>query len=87
MAKVSELRELGTEELEQRIRELDDQVFRLRLQKSMGQTDAAYKMPGLRRDRARVKTLLRERELETAEPAAAEPAAVEPAAVEPAAAD
>ena len=64
MAKVSELRELGTDELEQRVGELDDQVFRLRLQKSMGQSDAAYKMRGLRRDRARVKTLLRERELD-----------------------
>lgn len=72
MAKASELRELGTDQLEQRVRELDDQVFRLRLQKSMGQSDAAYKMRGLRRDRARVKTLLRERELEAAR-AAAEP--------------
>ena len=72
MAKVSELRDLATEELEQRVDELDDQVFRLRLQKSMGQSDAAYKMKGLRRDRARVKTLLRERELEAAR-AAAEP--------------
>lgn len=70
MAKASELRELGTDQLEQRVRELDDQVFRLRLQKSMGQSDAAYKMRGLRRDRARVKTLLRERELEAARAAA-----------------
>jgi len=61
MAKVSELRELATGELEQRVDELDDQVFRLRIQKSMGQTDAANRMRGLRRDRARVKTLLRER--------------------------
>ena len=48
------------------VRDLDDQVFRLRLQKSMGKSDAAYKMRGLRRDRARVKTLLRERELAAA---------------------
>ena len=60
MAKVDELRDLGTDELAQRVRDLDDQVFRLRLQKSMGKSDAAYKMRGLRRDRARVKTLLRE---------------------------
>ena len=77
MAKVSELRELASEELEHRVNELDDQVFRLRLQKSMGQADAAYKMRGLRRDRARVKTLLRERELETAPAAGAEPAATD----------
>ncbi len=74
MAKVSELRDLGTDELAQRVHELDDQVFRLRLQKSMGQSDAAYKMRGLRRDRARVKTLLRERALEAARSAAAETA-------------
>ena len=73
MVKVSELRELPTEELERRVHDLDDQVFRLRLQKSMGQSDAAYKMRGLRRDRARMKTLLREREIETTGPDAAEP--------------
>jgi large subunit ribosomal protein L29 len=72
MAKVSELRDLGTDQLEQRVHELDDEVFRLRLQKSMGQSDAAYKMRGLRRDRARVKTLLRERELEAARGVASE---------------
>ena len=84
MAKVSELRDLGTDQLEQRVHELDDQVFRLRLQKSMGQSDAAYKMRGLRRDRARVKTLLRERELEAARGAAAELGTAGAAAAEPA---
>ena len=74
MAKVSELRDLANDELERRVHELDDQVFRLRLQKSMGQSDAAYKMRGLRRDRARVKTLLRERELEAARGAVTETA-------------
>ena len=73
MAKVDELRDLGTDELAQRVRDLDDQVFRLRLQKSMGKSDAAYKMRGLRRDRARVKTLLRERELAAAHSAVAAP--------------
>ncbi|CAI8032437.1 50S ribosomal protein L16 [Geodia barretti] len=63
MTDISELRELGVEDLRQRRGELDDQVFRLRIQKSMGQTDAANKMRQLRRDRARVMTLLREREL------------------------
>ncbi|MCE2542292.1 MAG: 50S ribosomal protein L29 [Acidobacteria bacterium] len=63
MTDINELRELGVEDLRQRREELDDQVFRLRIQKSMGQTDAANKMRQLRRDRARVMTLLREREL------------------------
>lgn len=65
-AAIDELRELGTEDLRQRVESLDDQVFRLRIQKSMGQTDAANRMRGLRRERARVKTLLRERELAAA---------------------
>ena len=86
MAKVSELRDLGTDQLEQRVLELDDQVFRLRLQKSMGQSDAAYKMRGLRRDRARVRTLLRERELQAAG-AAAELETARGAAAEPESAD
>ena len=65
MTKIGELRELGTEDLERRVGELDDQVFRLRIQQSMGKTDAPHKMRELHRDRARVKTLLRERELES----------------------
>ena len=61
MATIAELRELGVAELEQRERELAEQVFRLRLQKSMGQEEAAGKVQQTRRDLARVKTLLRER--------------------------
>ena len=64
MTAVAELRELPSEQLEERVRDLDDQVFRLRLQKSMGQTEAVNKMKDIRRDRARAKTLLREREIE-----------------------
>lgn len=66
MTKVSELRELPSDQLDERVRDLDDQVFRLRLQQSMGRKDAANKMQDLRRDRARVKTLIREREMEAA---------------------
>ena len=61
MTKIVELRELGVAELEQRERELAEQVFRLRLQKSMGQEEAAGNVQQTRRDLARVKTLLRER--------------------------
>lgn len=63
MAKIDDLRELGSDDLVQRVRDLDDEVFRLRLQQSMGKTDAPHKMSELRKDRARAKTLLREREL------------------------
>ena len=60
--KIGEFRELGADELKQREKDLDDQLFRLRIQKSMGQLEAAGKLKLLRRDRARVKTALREKE-------------------------
>ena len=60
MTKIAELRELGVADLEQRESELAEQLFRLRLQKSMGQEEAARKLQQSRRDLARVKTLLRE---------------------------
>ena len=61
--KVGEVRDLGVDELRQREKDLDDQLFRLRIQKSMGQIEAAGKLKGLRRDLARVKMVLREKEL------------------------
>ena len=62
LMKVTEFRDLGVDELRQREKDLDDQVFRLRIQKSMGQVEAGYKLKSLRRDLARVKTVLREKE-------------------------
>ena len=60
--KIGEVRDLGTDELKVREKDLDVQLFRLRIQKSMGQLDAALKIKSLRRDLARVKTALREKE-------------------------
>jgi large subunit ribosomal protein L29 len=60
--KIAECRDLGPEELKQRVHEIDDQLFRLRIQKSMGQIEAAHKLKSLRRDVARLKTVLREKE-------------------------
>ncbi len=60
--KIGEFRDLGADELRQREKDLDDQLFRLRIQKSMGQLEAATKAKTLRRDLARVKTVLREKE-------------------------
>ena len=60
--KIGEFRDLGAEELKQREKELDDQLFRLRIQKSMGQLEAGGKMKAIRRDVARLKTALREKE-------------------------
>jgi large subunit ribosomal protein L29 len=59
--KASELRDLGVEDLGVRERDLTDQLFRMRIQKSMGQLEAPEKMRTLRRDLARVKTMLRQK--------------------------
>jgi large subunit ribosomal protein L29 len=59
--KLTELRGMSNDELQSRAVELDDQVFRLRIQSSMGQAQAGNKMRPLRRELARVKTVLREK--------------------------
>jgi large subunit ribosomal protein L29 len=58
----TELRDLDVDELQRREKDLEDQLFRMRLQKSMGQLDSPVKIRALRRDRARVKTVLREKQ-------------------------
>jgi large subunit ribosomal protein L29 len=60
--RIGEFRDLAVDELKQREKDMDDQLFRLRIQKSMGQLEAGYKLQALRRDLARVKTVLREKE-------------------------
>jgi large subunit ribosomal protein L29 len=59
--KVAEIRELTVDDLHAKVRDLDDELFRLRIQKSMGQLEAPAKVRGVRRDLARVKTILREK--------------------------
>jgi large subunit ribosomal protein L29 len=59
--KAVEFRDMDTESLEAKVRELDDQMFRMRIQKSMGQLEAPGKMRNVRRELARVKTVLREK--------------------------
>ena len=59
--KVAQLRPLGADELSARERDLSDQLFRMRIQKSMGQLEAPEKLRTVRRDLARVKTVLRQK--------------------------
>ena len=58
---LSELRGLTVEDLRQRARDLDDQVFRLRMQHAMGQSESGHKIRPIRRELARVMTVLREK--------------------------
>jgi large subunit ribosomal protein L29 len=59
--KAAEVRNLGADELAVRERDLADQLFRMRIQKSMGQLEAPDKIRTVRRDLARVKTVLRQK--------------------------
>ena len=59
--KIGEFRDLGADELKQRVKDLDDQLFRLRIQKSMGQLEVPEKLRTIRRDLARIKTVLRQK--------------------------
>lgn len=59
--KAAELRDLDVDALQEKTKELDDQLFRMRIQKSMGQLEAPGKMRNVRRERARVLTVLKEK--------------------------
>ncbi|MDH7512764.1 MAG: 50S ribosomal protein L29 [Clostridiales bacterium] len=58
-----ELRELTEDELRNKEKELTDQLFKLRFQHTLGQLENATKLRNLRRDIARIKTVLRESSL------------------------
>lgn len=64
--KVDKIRNLTDEELRHQESELADQLFKLKFQLNMGQTESLKKMRGLRKDIARVKTLMGERQRSTA---------------------
>ena len=59
--KVPELRELDVDALKTRSNELDDLLFRMRIQKSMGQLEAPGKVKNVRRERAQILTILKEK--------------------------
>lgn len=61
--KAKELAELTTAEIEQKLRSLKEELFNLRFQKATGQLENPARIRQVRKDIARVKTVLREREL------------------------
>jgi large subunit ribosomal protein L29 len=63
---MEKFREMNPAELEIQQRELAEQIFRLRFQLSTGQSEGLKKLREVKRDLARVKTLLREAELRKA---------------------
>ena len=60
--KPEKIRNLTDAELLHQERELNDQLFRLKFQLSMGQTESLKKIRGLKKDIARVKTIARQRQ-------------------------
>ncbi len=64
MAKVVELRDLGDEDLIERLESSKEELFNLRFQLATGQLDNPMRIKDVRHDVARILTILRERELE-----------------------
>jgi large subunit ribosomal protein L29 len=72
MTKARELRELTLDELETKLAEGKDELFKLRFQLATGKQDNSSRLGQVRKEIARIATLLREREIEAAEAAATE---------------
>jgi large subunit ribosomal protein L29 len=64
VTRVRELRDLGAEELAERLESFKEELFNLRFQLATGQLDNPMRIKEVRRDVARILTILRERELE-----------------------
>jgi large subunit ribosomal protein L29 len=61
--KAEKVRDLDEQEIKQQLKEMDEQMFRLHFQMSMGQMEGLKKVRQMKKDRARIYTILREREL------------------------
>jgi large subunit ribosomal protein L29 len=60
--KAREYREMDPDELRVKVGELRDQLFKLRFQHSLGQLDSPGKLKNIKRDIARIETILKEAE-------------------------
>ena len=65
--KVDDLREMSDDDLAGKLDELKESIFRMRFKLSLGNTDVVNQLREQRKDLARVKTLLRQREMAAAE--------------------
>ncbi|SHI18750.1 50S ribosomal protein L29 [Sporanaerobacter acetigenes] len=63
--KANEVRQLTNQELDSRLLELKSELFNLRFQLATGQLDNPMRIKAVRKDIARVKTIMRQRELGT----------------------
>ena len=65
--KASELRKLSPSELDKKLAELKDELFKLRFQQAVNQLDNPMRISGVKKDIARVKTIQRDVELHGAQ--------------------
>ena len=70
--KKDKLAGIDPSEMEVKLKEIEEQTFRIRFQMSMGQTDGLRKLREMRKDKARLMTYLRARELGASETRASE---------------
>jgi large subunit ribosomal protein L29 len=63
MMELNKIRNLGADELKHEEQQASEQLFRLRFQMRLGQTEGVKKLRGLKKDIARMKTIERERDL------------------------
>jgi large subunit ribosomal protein L29 len=78
--KIKELRDMTVQELQTRRRDLKQEQFHLRMQQQAGQLEKSSQLTSLRRDVARIESILSERRLKTSKDAAAATTAAVPSA-------
>lgn len=61
--KAQKVRDLDTSDIQNQLKDMDEQMFRLQFQMNMGQTDGLKKLRAMKKDKARMLTILREREM------------------------
>lgn len=64
--KASEIREMSSEELQTKLTELKEELFNLRFQLAVNQLENSSRISAVKKDIARVSTILRQRELDSA---------------------
>lgn len=61
--KINEIRDLSTQELEDKVQDLKEELFNLRFQNATNQLDNPMRMASVKKEIARAKTVLKEKEL------------------------
>jgi large subunit ribosomal protein L29 len=69
MKSKTDYRDTDDHDIQQKLKEIDDQMFRLKFQMSMGQMDGLKKVRQMKKDRARMLTVRRQRTIAAAQPA------------------